>query len=82
MRYATWSFKIESRERRVIETLCGENCDLPIYTKSFARVQITNQFATVSPKQTIVVNAKVGTGYNKRETIVPLIVTVAPDELN
>jgi hypothetical protein len=65
MRYARWMFKIDSRERRVVaETLCRENSDLPTNTKSFGIAEISNQFATVSPNQTIVANQKVVAVYN------------------
>jgi hypothetical protein len=80
--YARWTFEIESRERRLIETPRRENSDPPTNTKSFGRAQISNQFATVSPQQAIIPNAKVGTVHNKRKTIVQPTANVALDELN
>jgi hypothetical protein len=83
MRYATWTFEIESCERgEVTETHCGEHSDLPIDRKSWRRAQISNQFATVTPHETIIPHAKVGTVYNKQETIVPLTIMIMLDELN
>jgi hypothetical protein len=69
MRYPRWTFEIESRERRAVETLCGENSYGPTNTKSFGRAQISDHFATVSPHHKIIANQKVRTAHNKRETI-------------
>jgi hypothetical protein len=71
MRYATWTFEIESRERPVVgETLCSENSDIGTNTKSVGTPQISNQFATVSPHQAIVPDQKVVTVQSKSRMIV------------
>jgi hypothetical protein len=57
MRYARWTFEIESCERRVMaETQCRENRYLPTNTKSLGTTHVSNQFATVNPHQTTVSN--------------------------
>jgi hypothetical protein len=83
IRYTRWTFEIETPKRRATaETLGGEKSDLPINTKSFGTAQISNQFATVSPQQTIIPNQKVAIVYNKWEMSGRWIETLTLDELN
>jgi hypothetical protein len=65
-----------------VKTPCGENSDLPTNTESFGRAQILNHFATVRPHQTIVDNQKVIVVYNKWETMIPPMKSLALNELN
>jgi hypothetical protein len=83
MCYVRWEFEIESLERRTAaETQCLEKSELLTNTKSFGRAQISNQFATVSPQQTIIPNQKVAIVYNKWEMSSRWMETLTLDELN